>query len=118
MDLKIGLYLAVSDLSNSKKFYNKLFEMKPYISNENYVGYMVGGGLFGIMKEDAYGYPLTRGNSVIPNFTVKDIDLAYAHVKSLNPKAIQDEITQVGTTRLFMFKDLDGNVIEYSSIPS
>jgi len=118
MELKIGMYLAVSDLSVSEKFYSQLFETEPYISNENYVGFMAGGGLFGIMREDAYSFPLTRGNNVIPNFSVKNIDLAYEHVKSLNPKTIQDHIIHVGPTRLFMFMDPDGNVIEYSSIPS
>lgn len=118
MELRIGMYLAVSDLSVSERFYSRLFETEPYISNENYIGFMVGGGLFGIMREDAYAYPMTRGNNVVPNFSVKDIDLAYEHVKSLDPETIQDHIKQVGSTRLFLFMDPDGNVIEYSSIPS
>lgn len=114
--MQLGLYVAVSDLEQSKEFYSKLFGIGPYIENDNFIGFKISGGNFGIMKSSAYGYPMIQGNNVVPNIRVSDINTSYKHVKSLKPPMLDDSITDLGGLKLFMFSDPDRNVIEYHSI--
>ncbi len=113
--MEMGMYVAVSDLAVAKKFYSQLFESEPYIENENFVGFQIQGGRFGLMRGDAYAVPLQRGNSAVPNIKVTDIAAEHRRVKSMGPQMIQEPIVDLGAMKLFMFKDPDGNVIEFFS---
>jgi predicted enzyme related to lactoylglutathione lyase len=115
-DMKLGLYVAVSDLSQAKSFYSKLFSVEPYLENDNFVGFEISGGRFGALKESAYAYPVTRGNSAVPNIRVADVQAEFERVKGLEPSMIQESITDLGAMKLFMFADPDGNVIEFYSV--
>ena len=114
--MEFGLYVAVSDLSRAKSFYSALFAADPYIENESFIGFEISGGRFGVMKKNAYAYPMTRGNNVVPNIRVSDAQAEFERVKSLEPSMIQDSVTDLGPMKLFMFGDPDGNVIEFHSI--
>ena len=109
--MEFGLYVAVSDLSRAKSFYSALFGSDPYVQNENFVGFEISGGRFGVMKDSAYAYPMTRGNNVVPNIRVPDAQAEFERVKMLGPSMIQDAVTDLGSMKLFMFGDPDGNVI-------
>ncbi len=56
--MQIGMYVAVSNLERAKEFYSTLFGTTPYVENKNFVGFRVGGGTFGLMRADAYAYPM------------------------------------------------------------
>ena len=114
--MEFGLYVAVSDLPRAKSFYSALFSADPYIENENFVGFEISGGRFGVMKESVYAHPMTRGNNVVPNIRVSDAQAEFERVKLLEPSMIQDAVTDLGPMKLFMFGDPDGNVIEFHSI--
>ena len=114
--MEIGLYVAVSDLTRARAFYSELFATDPYIENENFIGFEVSGGRFGVMKESAYAYPMTKGNNVVPNIRVSDAQAEFERVKLLDTAMIQDGVTDLGPMNLFMFADPDGNVIEFHSI--
>ena len=114
--MEFGLYVAVSDLTRARSFYSKLFATDPYVENENFIGFEVSGGRFGVMKESAYAYPMNRGNNVVPNIRVSDAQAEFERVKLLDPSMIQDGVTDLGPMKVFMFADPDGNVIEFHSI--
>jgi len=114
--MEIGLYVAVSDLDTSRKFYDRLFEKEPYMQTPNFAGYQISGGRFGLFLDSAYAFPLERGNSTVPNIKVADIESEFARVKALSPTKMQDQIVDVGPTKIFMFADPDGNVIEFFSV--
>ena len=116
-DMQMGVYVASADLDRATQFYAALFQVEPYLQTRTFVSFAVSGGRFGIMSAAAYAYPMTRGNSAIPNILVADIDAAYARIKALKPTMIQAKIATVGTMRLFDFTDPDGNVIEVFSLP-
>lgn len=116
--MELGMYVAVEELDRSRQFYSSLFGVDPYIENDNFIGFEMGGGRFGIMKSEAYAFPMNRGNNVIPNIRVSDIDLEFARVIDLKPSMIQEAVTDLGAMKLFMFADPDGNVIEFHSIAS
>ena len=82
-DMQLGVYVASGDLDRSTKFYAALFQVEPYLQTRTFVSFAINGGRFGIMPAAAYAYPMTRGNSAIPNILVVDIDAAYA-VRSAN----------------------------------
>ena len=114
--MQFGMYVAVSDLNVSKAFYMGLFSTEPYAQTDTFVGFGLAGGRFGLLKEEMYSAPLVRGNNAVLNIMVDDIESEYIRVKDLNPSLIQDEIASAGPMRLFMFKDPDGNVVEFFSI--
>ena len=115
-DMQLGVYVASGDIDRSTKFYAALFQVEPYLQTRTFVSFAINGGRFGIMPTAAYAYPMTRGNSAIPNILVVDIDAAYARIKALKPTMIQAKIATVGRMRLFDFTDPDGNVIEVFSL--
>ena len=114
--MELGLYVAVADLSKSKQFYATLFDTKPYVENDNFVGFELAGGRFGLMKAAAYAHPLKQGNNTVPNIRVADIGATYQLVKSLDPPMVQESITDLGAMKLFIFMDPDNNVIEFHSL--
>jgi len=114
--MQLGMYVAVSDLGASKTFYSKLFSAEPYAETDTFVGFSLAGGRFGLLKEEMYSAPLVRGNNAVLNIMVDDIESEYVRVKSLNPSLIQDQIVSAPAMRLFMFKDPDGNVVEFFSM--
>jgi predicted enzyme related to lactoylglutathione lyase len=114
--MELGLYVAVSDLLRAKSFYSALFAVEPYVENDNFVGFEISGGRFGLMKESSYAYPMARGNNVVPNMRVPDAQMMFDRIKLLEPSMMQDSVVDLGTMKLFMFADPDGNVIEFHSI--
>lgn len=109
---RLDVYVAVSDLEAARAFYEGAFERAPALTTENYVGFEINGALFGLFRQEAYSYPLSRGNSSVPNILVIDIEAEFARIRALNPSKMT-EITSTGPFRLFMFADPDGNVVEF-----
>lgn len=114
--MQLGMYVAVSDLDIASAFYKDLFSTEPYAQTDTFVGFELAGGRFGLLKEEMYSAPLVRGNNAVLNIKVDDIESEYVRVKNLNPSLIQEKIVSTGPMRLFMFKDPDGNVVEFFSL--
>jgi len=114
--MQLGMYVAVADLDVATAFYSDLFSTQPYAQTATFAGYELAGGRFGLLKEEMYSAPLVRGNNAVLNIKVDNIESEYVRVKGLNPALIQEQITSAGNMRLFMFKDPDGNVIEFFSL--
>jgi len=114
--VRMGLYVVVSDIDRATDFYEKLFEKKPYVANESFVGFEIAGGLYGLFAESAYTPTLSRGNNTVPYVRVSDIEKEHARLRKLAPKTVQPEIVTEGPLRLFVFEDPDGNVVEFYSV--
>ena len=115
-EMNLGIYVVVSDLDASKSFYEKLFEAPPYFENEGFAGFSVSGSLFGIFHEDSFTHELRRGNNSVPYIQVEDIQAEFQRVLGLSPRMVHESIVHEGPISLFMFEDLDGNVIEFFSL--
>ncbi len=113
--VRLDTYIAVSDLDAALEFWEKVFERGPALRTENYVGFQIGGAMFGLFRGGAYGYPLSRGNSAVPNILVTNIEAEFSRVRALNPPQMT-EIRAVGPTRIFQFTDYDGNVVEFYAL--
>ena len=116
--MQLGMYVAAADLAVARTFYSGLFGVEPDAVTDTFVGFGLAGGRFGILKQTMYAVPLVRGNNVVVNLQVDDVDAEYERVKALGPSLLADAIQTVGPMRLFMFKDPDGNVVELFSMTS
>ena len=108
--MRLDVYVAVEDLERSVEFYRLVFGDGPVGRTPSYVGFAFGGGRFGLMAKTGYSVPVRRGNSAIPTLMVGSIEAEHAGLKAFAPTVT--ELSAVGDVRLFMFMDLDGNVIE------
>lgn len=112
----LGLFVVTDDMSESKEFYQKLFETEAYVDNGAFVGFNLSGNLFSLFSKDAFDHPLTRGNGVVPYIKVDDIFNEFERVKSLGATMVHEEVLEEGPIQLFMFKDPSGNPIEFYSL--
>jgi predicted enzyme related to lactoylglutathione lyase len=112
----LGLYVVTDDMTKSTKFYEQLFEAKPYVDNGSFVAFSISGNLFSLYSKEAFEHTLTRGNGVVPYIRVSDISLEFERVKALGAKMIHTEVLDEGPIRLFMFEDPGGNPVEFYSL--
>lgn len=114
-EMRLGLYVVVSDLEVSKEFYEELFGNRAYFENEGFAGFSVSGGLFGVFLESSFTHDLTRGNNSVPYIQVDNIRDQFDRISRFSPEMVHDAVVVEGPISLFMFKDPDGNVIEFFS---
>ena len=114
--MRFGVYVVVSDLDRARTFYEQLFQKKPYVQNEQLVGFDVAGGLFAAFSEKTETRRTVRGDNIVPYIRVRDVAGEFERVRQLGVRLIDPSIVQDGPLRLFRFADPDGNVIEYFSV--
>lgn len=115
-EMSLGIYVVVSDLEISKTFYSELFGNPPYFESEGFAGFSVSGNLFGIFLEDSFTHDLDRGNNSVPYIQVPNLKAEFERIRTLSPEMVHENIVVEGPISLFMFKDPDGNVIEFFSV--
>ena len=114
--MRFGVYVVVSDLGRARTFYEQLFQKKPYVENEQLVGFDVAGGLFAAFSEKASTRKIVRANNVVPYIRVRDVAREFERLRQLGVRLIDTSIVRDGPLRLFRFADPDGNPIEYFSV--
>lgn len=113
---RAGVTVAVSDLARAVAFYERFFELKPEILTDRVAGFAVQGSQYGLLWQDAYAFPLVRGNNAVPNLRVDDIEAEHERVRALDPPRLTP-VQVVGPIRVVMFDDPDENVIEVYGEP-
>ena len=69
-------------------------------------------------KNPAFYYDLTNNaGNVILSFNVDDVDFQYNRLLSLGVEMVNEPTTHPWGARSFQFKDPDGNIINFRSIP-
>lgn len=114
---RFGLYVLADDVDALTKFYEALFGNAPQIKTPALTGFVVSGGLFGIVLRKAYAPNEPRAGSVRPYMRVADLNEAFARVNHLVPERIEGgRIVQEGPFRFFRFADPSGNIVELFAI--
>jgi len=113
---KFGLYVVASDLDAARKFYERLFQKPPYVTNDKLVGFDVAGGLYAVFAAQAADRKIDKGNSAVPYLRVKDAEREFARLRLLDVTMLDKQVVQEGPLKLFRIADLDGNVIEFFSL--
>lgn len=89
--LRTTIYF-VTDIEAATKWYEKLFEVKPYFVNACYVGFNIGGYELGLSpQEENY----VKKASVISYWGVEDMTTSFEKLKATGA-AISEEIVDVG----------------------
>lgn len=114
---QLGVYVVVSDLERSIEFYEGVFGLSPYFTSNVFAAFGVSGSVFGLYTEAAYSRDLTRGNSTVTYVRVSDIDSEFERIRQLGVTLEDQSVLDEGPISLFMFKDPDGNAIEFYSLP-
>lgn len=95
-------------------FYKQLFGKDPEHIEDRYSFFKLGDFFFGLYCPTVDGETMKIGNNCVPSFKVKDINKEYKRIRKFAP-AIDDEIHEYGSVRLFQFKDSEGNILEVYS---
>jgi predicted enzyme related to lactoylglutathione lyase len=111
--MQLDVYVAVADLDRSVEFYSRVLEVEPVTRNAQYAAFGVGSGRLGLMSSAGYAVPVKHGNSAVPTIKVDDLEAWHRRIKPLAMKTT--DIIDKGAFRIFMFLDLDGNVIEVAA---
>lgn len=112
-----AVYIVVTDMSEAKDFYARLFDRAPSIEDDRFSGFDLDGGLFGLLSVNSYGEtvdtrPLTYGTNCVANIRVDDVASLRERVKRLDPPHLT-EVQDTGAYRLFQVEDPDGNRVEF-----
>lgn len=112
--IRSGLYVVSSDVEESTRFYEAVFNRQPIIKTQNFVGFDIVGGLFAIASRQAFAPDAPTGRNVVPYIMVSDIDAEFARIRRLVPEALESRsVIREGAVALFKFRDPDGNIVEF-----
>jgi uncharacterized glyoxalase superfamily protein PhnB len=111
------------DVLRLRVFYETVFDGTPE-GNEVHSTLLAGGVKFTFdyvtpLQENAvFSYVSTDGaNNVIVGFNVDDVDAEYKRLLLLDVKMINQPTTHPWGARSFQFKDPDGNILNFRSLP-
>lgn len=111
---RFGMYLRVTDLAQSRAFYERVLGKQPYVTNERLVGFDVSGGLLALFHDGDVA--LVRGHNAVPYLRVADADAEFERLAGLGIVLRDDQVVAEGPLKLFRFVDPDGNLLEIFSV--
>jgi predicted enzyme related to lactoylglutathione lyase len=83
----------VDNIERAKEWYTEVIGFPPYFDEPFYVGFNVGGFELGL-DPDMNG--IKKGTSEVAYWGVKDIESAFAKIKTIGAEVVQD-VTEVGS---------------------
>ena len=116
--------LISNDVPGLVKFYETVFNVKVATdSDEIHSGLNIGGMNISIdsaklMENSAFHYVSgTSSNNTIIGFNVDDVDFEYTRLLELGVTMLNKPTTHSWGARSFQFKDPDGNILNFRSLP-
>jgi catechol 2,3-dioxygenase-like lactoylglutathione lyase family enzyme len=121
--MKLALVTIVTaNLEQMRTFYQEVLQIEPQTYRGNYVEFGLETGTLALWRQselEAFGIRPMRGaanHSVLIEFTVEDVDEAYARLKGLQMEWVQELTTQPWGHRAFYVRDPDGNVLNFHTV--
>jgi predicted enzyme related to lactoylglutathione lyase len=118
------LCLVSNDVLNLVDFYEKLFGVTAGEKSEYHSSVNIGGLLLTIDRADmeyvasVFSYINAKSsNNTLICFNVNDVDEQYAHVLALGAVTLGEPTTHPWGARSFQFRDPDGNIINFKTLP-
>jgi predicted enzyme related to lactoylglutathione lyase len=118
------LCLVSNDVLNLVGFYEKLFDVTASEKSEYHSSVNVGGLLLTIDRADmeyvtsAFSYINAKAsNNTIVCFNVDDVDAEHPRVLALGAVTLGEPTTHPWGARSFQFRDPDGNIINFRTVP-
>lgn len=107
-----AIYVAVQDMDRAVKFYADIFEAKPSSQGERLSLFDLGNISLLLFNPAVDGEKIFRGNNVVPNIQVGDINKMLELVKSKNCEIVMP-LEKIEEYLIFQVKDTEGNIIEF-----
>jgi predicted enzyme related to lactoylglutathione lyase len=116
--------LISKDVLNLADFYEKLFDLTASEKSEYHSSVNIGGLSLTIDAADiadgdsvfSYANCKASDNTII-YFNVDDVDAEYSRVLALGAEALNKPTTHPWGARSFQFRDPDGNIINFRTVP-
>ncbi len=106
--------LTVRDLKKAVYFYEKILRLQKKYEFKDYAGFECGGIELGLKTWGEIEKP-RKGEPCI-NFLVENIDDEYENLREKGVKIIKEPKKTVWGSRILLFEDPDGNVLQMTEI--
>ena len=106
--------LSTENLKELTQFYKQVFQKDPDMSDENYVGFMVGSAFFGLGAHDKITGKNPNPDRILFNFETDDVTGEFARIKKLGAQVIKEPYTMPGYEKFWIatLADPDGNYFQ------
>jgi predicted enzyme related to lactoylglutathione lyase len=118
------LCLISKDVLNLVGFYEKLFNTTASEKGAYHSSIRIGGLWLTIDAAQipdvapAFSYINAKAsNNTLICFNVEDVDAEYTRVLALGAEALSEPTTHPWGARSFQFRDLDGNIVNFRTVP-
>jgi catechol 2,3-dioxygenase-like lactoylglutathione lyase family enzyme len=119
----VNTCLITGNVKQLVAFYEPILGLKAQWSGEDYAEFHTGVGvlaIFSFTAQEKYISGVTepgKNRSAILEFRVVDVDREYARLKALVQNWVKPPTTQPWGTRSIYFRDPDGNLVDFYSLP-
>ncbi len=108
LGLRTCIY-KVSDLTEAKNWYSKVFETKPYFDEPFYVGFNIGGFELGLQPDE--DNPMAKRASVLTYWGVDNIEVVYQALLENGATPHEAPINVGGAIMVATVKDPWNNIV-------
>lgn len=115
----INTCLVTKDVNRLSAFYERVLQIEPRKSGEDYVEFRSSVGVLALFTADAQEKYIPgsatagQNRSAILEFRVADVDKEYSRLQGLVKTWVKGPTTQPWGTRSIYFRDPDGNLVDF-----
>jgi len=110
-----AIYVAVQNMDRAVKFYEDIFDVKVSSKDEKMSSFDFDNITFLLFNPKLDNEIISRGNNVVPNIQVEDVNKMLELIKNKNCEIVLP-LEKIEKYNLFQAKDTESNVIEFYQI--
>ncbi|MEM9225838.1 MAG: hypothetical protein AAGA24_04940 [Pseudomonadota bacterium] len=110
--LKMGAYVAASDVERSAVFYEAVLGQSPVMALDGFVMFDVAGGILAVVSKDKYAPGAEPSLAAVPYIQVQDLERLRARVSGSLDQPVAEIIKEPGID-LLKLQDPEGQTVEF-----
>ena len=107
-----SVLLSTENVEKLSEFYEKVFEKKPDMSEENYKGFLVGSCFLTIGFHDKIHGKNTNPERILFNFETRNVKGEFERIKEIDGATVVSEPYEMKPAWIATFADPDGNYFQ------